>query len=277
MTKRNVQRSESLKAALIRLSAAVLCVGVFCGVGRIVSSTTQDSDQGRFVGFLNNSAGNLVVYEGDFLSGGESKQANSATLGASFAFESADAQTATSSPQMIGVKHSETRSPLNLNEDLATSGDAAIIGAEFVDDAVAESAPNDDWQSELALTPYETPTFVPLQAKVWSENATLTDDAFADDVALLFAPSTLIRPDGSLVYEPATSRESTRFFAETKAEQNASVRRGDVAQVGAVVSSNALSSQLVDNPVYLEGASRNGVGIRRGAMPGTGAVSISVN
>lgn len=273
MSKDSVQRSNSLKAALTRLGAAALCVGVFCGVGRVVSSTCRYADQDRFVGFLNNSANSIVEYDGDFLSGGEGSRADYVNLGSSPAL--VESNVLTSDPKVVGVKH--TGAPSSLDASVATNDEEPLFGAEFDEESVAKNDPKADWQDELALTPYETPTFAPLQAKVWSENASLDDDADLDDIASLFAPSTLVRPDGSLVYEPATTRESTRFFAETKAEQSAPVRRGEVSQVGAIVPAQALSSQFVDSPVFLENVSRTGVGVRRGAMPGTGEVTVSVN
>ncbi|MBP5622359.1 MAG: hypothetical protein J6X44_10120 [Thermoguttaceae bacterium] len=273
MTRRYVQRSSSLRAALVRLGAAALCFGVFCGVGRLVSSNCRDSDQGRFVGFLNNSVNSVVEYDGDFLSGVEGGRADFVTLGGSPVLAASDVET--SDPKVVGVKHSGESSPLGLSA--ATKDDAPLVGAEFEEESVAKNDPKADWQDELALTPYETPTFAPLQAKAWGENASLDDDANSDDVALLFAPSTLVRPDGSLVYEPATARDSTRFFAETKAEQSAPVQRDDVSQVGAIVPSKTFSSQFVDSPVYFENVSRSGVGVRRGATPGTGSVSVSIN
>ena len=35
--------------------------------------------------------------------------------------------------------------------------------------------------------------------------------------------------------------------------------------------------QFVDSPVYFENVSRSGVGVRRGATPGPGSVSVSIN
>ncbi len=279
MSKRRRQPNP-FRTALTRVGAAFLCVAAFSGMGLAVSSMSRGIDQDRFIGVLNNASNYLVVRKGDHLSGSNANQnerSDFATLARSLALDSS-----ATNPLDVGVDRPEA--PIAQGESLFSKDLERLSGSEFEKETIDESEKNgvvendfkDGWQDELALTPYETPKFEPLPSKAWNDNLELAYDSDNPDDALPFAPSTLVKPDGSLTYKPAPAQDSTRFFAETKAERNSPAQRGGVSQVEAVLPSKANSFQSVSHPVYVDGFARDGA-LRRGAAPGTGVVSIDVD
>lgn len=272
------QHSSSLRAVVVRLGAAVLCVGCFGGIAATVSTMSAHLDQSGVVGIANASINNRIEL-GEVCLSGAGREVDG-VLASSLAEEN-QALNNLGVPEMRDVKLGDGASLLS--ERLSVNDAALMRGAEFgvgsIFDSNQSAHPVVDmdsiWQTELAYQPYETPKFAEIQPIAINDYAVFDGNKSSANAEFAFMPSTLLRSDGSHTYVPPAPRDSLRFFAETKAAQNRK-QPNDVTQAGGSISTNA-PSQRINSPVYIERNARKSVGVRRGATPGTGVVAISID